>query len=144
VSAASNLYTQTKTRKSKINLEILESRLDSVKKALDENMYGLASSKDQNLNIIRALGGVSQAKKQLNVQILTTMYGELVKNIEIAKYTLMREEPLIQVIDYPILPLEKKQLGKLKGFLIAGFIGSFFVAFILLVRKVIKDSYNIV
>lgn len=119
VEAASNLYIQTKTQKSKRNVDILEAKLDSVKTELDKNIYGAASSKDQNLNVIRAKGNVGSAKQQLNIQVLTTMYGELVKNTELAKYTLMREEPLIQVIDSPILPLEKQR----KSIIISSMIG---------------------
>ncbi|AMS26969.1 hypothetical protein AEM51_08015 [Bacteroidetes bacterium UKL13-3] len=125
VNAASNMYIESKTQKSKRNLDILEARLDSVKRQLDINIYGAASTKDQNINIIRAQGNVSFSKKQLNVQILTTMYGELIKNTEIAKYTLMREEPLIQIIDRPIFPLEKVKKGKLTGLIGGGFFGLF-------------------
>lgn len=123
VSAASTLYIETKTAKSKANVEILESRLDSVKRALDENIYGAAFTKDQNMNAIRAQGNISFAKKQLNVQVLTTMYGELIKNTELAKFTLMREEPLIQIIDKPYFPLDRKKLGRGKGGIIGGFLG---------------------
>lgn len=123
VNAASDLYIQTKTQNSRKNLDILESRLDSVKKQLDYNIYAAASSKDQNNNVIRAKGNISFSQKQLNVQVLTTMYGELIKNTEIAKYTLMREEPLIQVIDKPILPLEKTRKGILKNTIGGGVLG---------------------
>lgn len=113
VNVASDLYIQTKTKKSKKNLDILEARLDSVKRELDKNIYGAATTKDQNMNVIRALGNVQSAQRQLNVQVLTTMYGELIKNTELAKYTLLREEPLIQIIDTPILPLEKAKSSKI-------------------------------
>ncbi|MES2560292.1 MAG: Wzz/FepE/Etk N-terminal domain-containing protein [Bacteroidota bacterium] len=135
VNAASDLYVLTKTQKSKKNLEILEERLDSVKRELDKNIYAAASTKDQNYNIIRAKGNISFSQKQLNVQVLTTMYGELIKNTEIAKYTLMREEPLIQIIDTPIFPLEKTKLGKIKGALVGGILGTFFILLALAVVR---------
>jgi hypothetical protein len=140
VDAASNLYIQTKTKKSKLNLIILEAKLDSVKNELDKNIYGAASSKDQNLNVIRAKGNVTSAKQQLNIQVLTTMYGELVKNTEMAKYSLMREEPLVQVIDRPILPLDKSRLGYIFSLIIGALLGVVIAMFLQIVFLV-KSKY---
>ena len=56
----------------------------------------------------------------MRVQMLGTLYGELVKNLEFAKLTLVREEPLVQIIDQPILPLPKERLGKLKSIITGG------------------------
>jgi hypothetical protein len=36
---------------------------------------------------------------------------ELIKQVELAKVTLRKEKPLIQVIDRPILPLPKERFG---------------------------------
>lgn len=133
-----NFYKQTKTQKFKTNIEIISSRLDSVKLALDQEMYGAAISKDQNQNVIRAQGFVQSTKKQMKVQILSTMYGELVKNLEMSKYAMMREEPLIQVIDEPILPLDKKKFSIFRGLLIGtieGMILAFGILFAIRLKK---------
>jgi uncharacterized protein involved in exopolysaccharide biosynthesis len=140
VESATNFYIQTKTQKSKNNLTILENRLDSVKRAMNVEIYGAAVTKDQNLGLIRAQGAIKQSQKQINVQILTTMYGELVKNIEIAKYSLMREEPLFQIIDAPILPLDREKLGKTKGTIIGGVLGVF-LSLVFFAALRIKDKY---
>jgi len=123
VSTSSKFYIETKTKRSRQNLDVLENRLDSVKRELDKEIYGVALNKDNNLNTIRAKANVSTAKKQLNIQVLTTMYGELVKNTELAKYTLMREEPLIQIIDSPILPLERTNRSKRIWLILGGILG---------------------
>lgn len=125
IKTASDFYVNTKTKKARLNLEVLEARLDSVKKALNIEIFGAALSKDKSFNVIRAQGSVESSKKALNVQILTTMYTELVKNAEFAKYALMREEPMIQLIDTPILPLEKTKFRKIKGIIGGGFLGGF-------------------
>jgi hypothetical protein len=140
VKNVSSLYIETKTRKYKNNVAILENRLDSVRKELNQDISGAAILKDQNSNIIRAQATVQSSKKQLNVQILTTMYGELTKNLEIAKYSLLREEPIIQVIDSPILPLEKKVQGKVKGGVLGGVIGLVLSMFLVLLIY-IKQNY---
>jgi hypothetical protein len=127
VQTASDFYIETKTRKSKMNVNLLENRVDSVRRALDSEIYGAAIYKDQNINVFRAQGSVQSARKQMNVQILSTMYGELIKNLELAKFTLMREEPVFQIIDYPILPLDNERVSK-KTALVSGGAIAFIIA----------------
>ena len=45
--------------------------------------------------------------------MLTAMYGELVKNLELTRFTLDREEPVIEIIDAPSMPLKKEGQGRL-------------------------------
>ena len=49
------------------------------------------------------------------VKVLNTMYLELVKNLEILKMTLLEDTPIIQVVDYPILPLQSVKTNNLLG-----------------------------
>lgn len=135
VKNASAFYIETKTKKTRANVGLLENRVDSVKRELDQLMYGAAVNQDQNQNPAKAQGRVPLLKKQMDIQILTTMYGELVKNLELSKFTLMREEPLIQVIDKPILPLDKKKAGKLKWLVIGGMLGGVLTSGFLLLRR---------
>jgi uncharacterized protein involved in exopolysaccharide biosynthesis len=132
---ASEFYVETKTRKTRTNVALLEERVDSVKSALDELMYGAALTQDRNQNLARATGKVNIAKQQMNIQLLSTMYGELIKNLELSKFTLMREEPLVQVIDRPILPLEKKKPGKIRSALLGSVLCGVFTCGWLLLRR---------
>ena len=43
-----------------------------------------------------------------------------------AKVSLRKETPLLQVIDAPILPLEKEKLGRLKSLVLGGFLAGFY------------------
>lgn len=105
VKNVTDFYVETKTSKSKHNVKLLENRVDSVKRELDQAMYGRASFADQNMSLIRQGAAVPKLKQEIRIQMLGTMYGELVKNLEFSKLALMREEPLIQIIDSPIIPL---------------------------------------
>ena len=78
----------------------------------------------------------------MRVQMLGTLYGELVKNLEFAKLTLMREEPLVQIIDQPILPLPITRLGKLKAMLIGGFLFGFLFLLYLLIREYWFNTFS--
>jgi len=70
------------------------------------------------------------------------MYGDIVKNLEITRFTKSQEEPIIEIIDEPLMPLEKVQFGKMKGILIGGFLAAFLVTGLLIGRKVLKGVMN--
>lgn len=112
ITKASQLYQDMKVGKSRRTVEVLASRVDSVKKALDNAMSSAAIESDRNQALVLMQARVPAAKTQMQVQLLTTMYGELVKNLEISKLSLEREEPVIEVIDEPTMPLEKKGKGR--------------------------------
>jgi hypothetical protein len=57
----------------------------------------------------------------------------------LAKVTLRKETPLIQVIDRPILPFPKERLGKEKGIVLGGILTGFLTVLGLIVRKVFKE-----
>ena len=72
------------------------------------------------------------------MQANTAILIELVKQTELAKVTLRKETPLIQIIDHPIFPLKREKTGKLKGLIIGGFVFSFLIVFMLIIKKVFK------
>ncbi len=135
----SEFYLQTKTGKSKANIQLLERRVDSVRIELDKAMYGRAEFGDQNNALIRQRAAVPKLKQEMKVQMLGTMYGELIKNLEFSKLALMREEPLIQIIDKPILPLKVKKTGKTKGVLIGGIIFGLLSVIYITTKKIYTD-----
>jgi uncharacterized protein involved in exopolysaccharide biosynthesis len=69
---------------------------------------------------------------------LGVAYGEIVKDIEIAKITLLKETPLYQIIDEPVLPLEMQKESRLKWLLIGGFLGGFIMIVFFTVKKAIS------
>ena len=50
----------------------------------------------------------------------------------------MRDEPLIQIIDSPRLPLESKKTGKIKGMVIGGFLATLAIILILVLNRIYK------
>ena len=125
VQEVSDFYVQTKTKTSRSNLASMEARADSLKNAYEKALIGRAVIADRNLNAARQIMGVEEQKYQTQIQLMGTAYAELVKNVEILKLDLVRETPLVQIIDRPILPLENERLGKIKGLVLGGFLGGF-------------------
>jgi len=139
VKHVSLFYIQTKTKRASRNVDLLQARLDSVRRAYLGALYGTAVSTDLNLNPARAVVSVPAISKQTQAQILGAEYAELVKNLEIAKMTLLQETPLIQVIDKPILPLKEKRIGKIVGSILGGFLGVLLAGFVLTMMKMYHD-----
>lgn len=133
-------YIETKSKKARMNMAILERQVDSIRSELNGAITGVAVANDNafNLNPAMNVRRAPSARRQVDVQANTAILTELVKQAELAKVTLRKETPLIQVIDRPILPLAKEMFGKAKGLLIGGFLGGFFSAFLLIIRRIWK------
>lgn len=133
-------YVETKSKKARINMAILEHQVDSVRSELNGAITGVAIANDNTFNLNPALNvrRAPSARRQVDVQANTAILTELVKQSELAKVTLRKETPLIQVIDRPILPLKKEKFGKLKGIVLGGFLGGFLIVCYLILRRLLK------
>ena len=107
------------------SVKVLQSRVDSVQRVMDGTMLSAAVSMDQSLGIVSMAPRVSTTKKQMEAQMLGTMFAELTKNLELTKFTLEREEPVIQIVDAPMMPLLKEGKGRVKSAVIGGFLAGF-------------------
>lgn len=136
----SDFYIQTKTEKAAKNVAILQRRTESVRRMLNGDISGVATSIDVNPNpnpLLATLRTPSE-RRRVDVDVNKATLGELVKNLEMAKMSLLQETPLIQVIDRPILPLEKETLGKAKEIVFGSIIGGFLMIFIISMRRLFK------
>jgi hypothetical protein len=142
VSVVSNFYVDTKTRKSKTNVAILQHQVDSIRNQLNMAISGVAQSNDAipNLNVARQVLRSNGQQRQVDVQANSTILFELVKNLELSKMSLRKETPLIQVIEYPSLPLFVERVGKLKGTFIGCFTSTFLIVFFLLGKAMLKRN----
>jgi len=128
-------YVETKTGQMRKNVKMMEHKVDSVKQALGQAMYGVASEVDGNQFLVRGVAKVPQAKKQLEIQVLSTMYGELITNLELSRTMMAKDQPLIQLIDQPRFPLEKKKTSKLMTAIGGAMLFFFLTTLFLLVRR---------
>jgi hypothetical protein len=67
--------------------------------------------------------------------MLATIFGEVIKNLEMAKFSLSQETPVIQVVDKSYLPLKKERPGKVKSLVLGGFLAGFLMICFLLARR---------
>lgn len=132
-----DFYIETKSKRAKENMDILVRQTDSIRSELNGAITGVAVANDNTFGLNPALNvkRVPSAKRQVDVQANTAILTEIVKQAELAKVTLRKETPLIQVIDQPILPLPKEKLGKVKGIVLGCILVSFLTVIGLIVRR---------
>ena len=133
----SDFYIETKSKKARINTEILQKQADSIRAELNGAIVSVASANDNvyNLNPAFNVKRTPVTRKQVDVQANTAILTQLIAQLELSKVTLRKETPLIQVIDRPIFPLEKEKTDKLKFILLGLFSGMFFTSTISLFKK---------
>jgi uncharacterized protein involved in exopolysaccharide biosynthesis len=135
---AISYYVKYKTRKALQNVDILQNEADSVKAMLSESIHDVASLNDLNVNPAKQIAKASSQRRGVDLQVNGALYTEILKNLELAKITLRKETPFIQIIDTPVAPLEKKRVGKLLGALVGGFLALIIMVVILWIRKIFR------
>lgn len=141
ITNVTDFYVRTRTKKSLDNLTVLTKQVDSVRRELNSAIGGVAAANEANPNPNRAFQSLSvpSQKRTVDVQANMAILTELVKNQELARMNLRNAKPLIQVLDKPILPLEKNKIGKIMGIVVGGFLAGFLCIVVLLVRRVFQS-----
>ncbi|MCP2029211.1 hypothetical protein L1276_004395 [Flavobacterium sp. HSC-32F16] len=136
-SQVGKFYVETKSKKARMNMEILYRQTDSIRRELNNAISGVAIANDNTfmLNPAHNVQRAPSSRRQVDVQTNTAILAELVKQSELAKVNLRKETPLIQIIDRPILPLPKERFGKTKGLVIGGFLAVFMIFIFLFFKK---------
>jgi hypothetical protein len=138
----SNYYIQKATVKQLRSYELICQRADSLKQVLFEREGEGANYLDQNKGLIKMTKRLSIERAKRDVEMLGLMYAEVLKNQEVARFTLENQTPVFQVIDVPTFPLEKIKLSKIKSGLIA-VISFVFICFIfLLFKKIGMEGFS--
>jgi uncharacterized protein involved in exopolysaccharide biosynthesis len=123
----SDFYIETKSKKSRLNVDILQHQADSIRAELNSAITGVATASDNVYNLNPALNvkRTPSTRRQVDVQANTAILTQLVAQLELSKVSLRKETPLVQLIDRPILPLEKDKVGRLNSLILGGFLAGF-------------------
>lgn len=140
-----DFYVQTKTKKSLENVAILKYKTDSVRDVMNGNINNavVISDATPNLNPTRQVQRAAPMQRaQFSAETNKAILGEMVKNLEMSKITLLKETPLIQVVDEPIFPLKNNK----PKVLMYGFLGLFFFIFLAIIfisiKKIVLEKLN--
>ena len=137
----SDFYIETKSKKARINVDILQKQTDSIRGELNDAITGVASAMDNvfNLNTALTSRATPSKRRQVDVQANTAILTQLVAQLELAKVNLRKETPLIQVIDHPILPLEKEKISWIKSFILGMFLSGIATIMYLVFGRLYKN-----
>jgi hypothetical protein len=113
----------------------LQRQTDSVHRLITGGIVSIVTSSDINVNPMMQMKRSGAQRKTVDVEANTAVYKELLTYLQAAKMSLLKETPFIQIIDSPILPLDKKKLGRAKAGVIAGFLGLFLATLFFSIKK---------
>lgn len=120
------MYNQS-TNSSGKNIEIIASKLDSIKTELNGVQNALARHTDRTLGLLMQEDKVDQKNLMMKEQMLTIMYGEAQKNLETFKFVNESINKALEVIQTPFSPIQPSRKSKVKftliGFLASGILG---------------------
>lgn len=131
---ATDFYVETKTRRLVTNVKRLQLKADSLNASLNRKTTSAANANRLLLdaNPVYAEQEVSAEISKRDKVMQSTIYAEIVKNLEISKTALIQETPTIQVVDEPELPL-KDNKTRISIAALAGALAGFGVLFMGLV-----------
>jgi hypothetical protein len=120
-----DFYISTKTRRQSNNVYRLQRRADSLAIILDQKTFSNAAANQLLLD-----GNPAYSSPMVDAEISTrnkfiqsTVYAEIVKNLEVSKTALLQETPTVQIVDYPEFPLKDNKIWWLTAALVGGLIG---------------------
>ncbi len=121
IKVSTDFYKETKTKKLRTNVDNLQKRADSLGRILNRKTYSASAAEKVLLDANPAyptanVGAELQGRDKM---VLSTIYSEVVKNLEASKTMLMQETPTIQIVDVSEYPLKKNRLKYLKTSVIA-------------------------
>ena len=122
VMETNKFYTEITTKKAKETLEILEQRVATMRGNLNSSISSKAEIQDVNLNPAFSASQVPILKQQGNIQVYSSAYAEMFKNLEVARYQYLKQIPLMQIIDAANYPMRKIRVSRLKTAIIYSFV----------------------
>jgi hypothetical protein len=145
VDQANQFYTELRTKRSLQTLQILESRAEAMRGSAKSAIQSRAGIEDANVNPAYSKQNALLQSKSVDISAYGAAYGELFKNLEIARYNYLKEMPLMQVIDEPHLPMKNLKKGRLRTGILAAFVVGFLAGISLIIGyflSVLKRNVN--
>lgn len=136
----SDFYINASTEKQQETYEIIRAKSDSLRRLLAGTEYRAAQFKEQNNLLLRPTDQVPTERLARDKAILSLMYGESVKNLELADFALRNKVPYIQAIDLPIPPLAGTPYGKKKALGLGLGLGLVLGSLFVIGRKMMRDQ----
>lgn len=144
VQLAVEKYVGIKTQRQKATVDKLQNRVDSIASLLRQKTVSGASlqtsSSTMDINPLYKTGtAVAVETTVRDKTMLATIFASVTQNLEMAKFTLSQETPVIQVVDGPILPLHKEKISRLKSTILFSLVCTFFLVIFLIGKRILNS-----
>lgn len=138
----SDYYILSSTIKEKATYDIIQGKADSLYRLMVGSELSQARFQDKSLGLIKAEDQLPVERFSRNKALYGLMYGEALKNLEIADYAVKDRMPYVQVIDHPIPPLSGFKYSRKKALIVGIGVGVFLGLIIVILKKFISDYWN--
>ena len=137
IKIATDFYVDAKVGRLKSNIDRLEKRTDSISNLLNQQTYSATEDARLLLNINPAdiNAPVYSEISQRDKMVLTTIYAELMKNLEVSKAALIQETPTVQIVDQTGFPLERIETKWYEGIFLGAMLSLLAITSLLLFRE---------
>jgi hypothetical protein len=132
----SDFYISTKTEKARTDLEKIGTLRDSLKKALNGIELSLLNFGERSKYLVSETAKLPSIQLQSLREEVSAYYASATESYQNAKFMLVNQSPIFQVLDKPQTPVIKI-VPKWKKSAIMGFFIGFFLGLIIALRKVI-------
>jgi len=137
IKIATDFYVNAKVGRLRNNIERLEKRTDSISNLLNQQTYSATEDARLLLNVNPAdiNAPVYSEISQRDKMVLTTIYAELMKNLEVSKAALIQETPTVQIVDQTGFPLERIETKWYEGIFLGAILAFLGITALLLFRQ---------
>ena len=135
----SEYYISKSIEKQKKTYDIVKEKKDSILTELKKTERQLAAFKDRNYGAYNYKSTLREKELTRELHKLNLMYGEIIKNLEIADFSLKNNTPFVQVIDRPLLPLDSEKPSLIRKIIMGLFIGAFLSIMFIILRKIYRE-----
>ena len=136
----SAFYITNSIEKQEHTVEILKGKTDSLKRLMQGKESEAAHFEDTERGLLFESDKVKSKLLRGEAQVSGLGYAEVMKNLEIADFSLKNNIPFIRAIDLPYAPIKPEKKSKLVnlliGLVVGGLLGSVFV----ILRKVFREA----
>lgn len=144
VQLAVEKYVRIKTQRQKATVDKLQARVDSIANLLRQKTVSVASlqtsSTTMDINPLYKTGtAVAVETTGRDKTMLATIFASVSQNLEMAKFTLSQETPVIQIVDAPILPLDKEKMSRVKTAILFSLGCSLVLIFFLVSKRLLSS-----
>ena len=138
LTALSNFYIEFVTEKPRSDLYRIQSMRDSLSIALSDVTRAIAGVQDKSAYATKAFVGLPQIKLRRKQVEIEAIYSTTVTALQNARFKLLSESPIFQVLDYPGEPyITEKESWKPKAVL--AFLATTLLLSLWFCRKIFKD-----